>query len=290
MHGAAGHRWLASLPALLDECRARWSLELSAPFGNLSYNLTLPARTPAGAAVVLKVGVPCREMLTEAAALDFHAGVGAVRLIDHDAPRGVLLMERVVPGVPLDESLADADATVIAARLMRRLWRAAPAEHLFPSLAEWFGALTRALAAGDDAARSAFPRGMIAKAARVFAELDATPETPVVLHGDLHHANILRAAGRAGWTAIDPKGVAGDRGYEIGAFMLNRLPAGASETVMLGVLERRLAIFADELEIERARLARWAFCHATLSALWDCEEHADARGTIRLAHMLGRLC
>ena len=55
------------------------------------------------------------------------------------------------------------------------------------------------------------------------------------------------------------------------------------------VLAQRLSIFADELQMSRARLAGWAFCHAVLSAVWDFEEAADWRDTIRLARMIEQL-
>lgn len=110
----------------------------------------------------------------------------------------------------------------------------------------------------------------------------------MILHGDLHHANILRST-VSGWVAIDPKGISGDCGYEVGPFMLNRLPAGASESVIKEILNRRLSVFSDELRISRKRLAGWAFCHATLSAVWDFEESSEWRGTMRLAQMLEQL-
>lgn len=143
VHGEAGRRWLGALPTLLGECRERWSLELAEPFDNLSYHLVVPGRTRQGTEVVLKLGVPCGELLTEAAALGLFGGVGAVRLIDHDATRGVLLMERATPGTALYEAQDDPEATSTAATLMRRLWREPPAEHSFPSLAVWFRAFKR---------------------------------------------------------------------------------------------------------------------------------------------------
>jgi hypothetical protein len=35
----------------------------------------------------------------------------------------------------------------------------------------------------------------------------------VVLHGDMHHENILKFSSR-GWLAIDPKGLVGERGFD----------------------------------------------------------------------------
>jgi streptomycin 6-kinase len=109
----------------------------------------------------------------------------------------------------------------------------------------------------------------------------------VILHGDLHHANILSST-RGGWVAIDPKGILGDPGYEVGSFMLNRLPPEASAAAMTEILSRRLSIFSEELHIGRERLAQWAFCHAVLSALWDFEESAEWERTIQLAQILQR--
>jgi streptomycin 6-kinase len=287
IHGEPGRRWLAALPALLSECRARWSLELDQPFENLSYNLVLPGRTPDGTEVVLKAGVPCPELLAEASALRLFTGAGAVRLLDHDAPRGVLLLERVIPGTPLHELQGDPQATRTAAALMRRLWRTPSTDHPFPSLTSWFRAFER-LRDRFDGGSGPFPSGLVARAENTFAELSASSEGRVLLHGDLHHANILSSADD-GWLAIDPKGVVGDPGYEAGPFLLNQLPLEASGRATTEILGQRLSIFADELEIRRERLARWAFCHAVLSAVWDFEDSAEWDGTLRLARQLERL-
>ena len=287
VHGERGRLWIETIPALIAECRERWALELERPFDNLSYNLVLPGRNSEGADVVLKLGVPCSELLTEAAALTLFGGIGAVRLLDHDAARGVLLMERAIPGTPLNKLQPDPEATQTAARLMRHLWREAPAGHSFPSLAVWFQAFDR-LRSKFDGGSGPFPEELIARAERRFLDLNTSSEQAVILHGDLHHENILSSA-RSGCVAIDPKGICGDPGYEVGSFMLNQLPVGASEVVLREIFGRRLSVFSEELQIKRERLAGWAFCHAVLSAVWDFDESAEWRGTIHLAQILEQL-
>lgn len=287
VHGEAGRQWLSMLPALLNECCVRWSLELEQPFENLSYNLVLPGTMSDGTKVVLKLGVPCHELTTEAAALSLFADVGAVRLLAHDAPRGILLMERVAPGTPLFKLQEGREATRTAATLMRQLWRIPPAEHSFPSLTIWFQAFER-LRKKFDGGSGPFPAELIARAEHTFAELDATSASSVLLHGDLHHDNILFSE-KGVWVAIDPKGIIGDKGYEVGPFMLNQLSGNSSETETTEILKQRLSTFSDELHISRERLTGWAFCYAVLSALWDFEEAADWGETIQLARMLERL-
>jgi streptomycin 6-kinase len=287
VYGETGRQWLATVPAILNECRMRWSLDLDEPFANLSYNLVIPGRTSAGREIVLKVGVPCPELVTEAAALSLFDGVGAVRLLDHDAARGVLLIERVTPGIPIYKLQGEEEATKSAAALMRRLWRVPPPQHSFPSLAIWFRAFAR-LRDGFGGGTGPFPSVVIGEAENQFSNLNASSTGNVILHGDLHHENILSSTSD-GWLAIDPKGICGDPGYEVGSFMLNQLPGEASDAEIMTILDRRLSIFSAELDIRRERLAGWAFCHAVLSALWNFEESTEWLSTIRLAEMLQHL-
>lgn len=287
VHGEAGRQWFDALPTLLNECSARWSLKLGEPFEDLSYNLVLPGRMSDGTEIVLKSGIPSRELLTEAAALSLFDGVGAVRLLDHDVPRGILLLERVAPGRALCKLQEDTAATRTAAKLMRELWRTPPADHPFPSLAIWFSAFER-LRNRFDGGTGPFPPELMTRAENMFRELDASSDGSVILHGDLHHANILFSTKR-GWVAIDPKGIVGDRGYEVGSFMINQLPDGLADGALVEIFKRRLSIFSEELQIRRERLAGWAFCHAVLSALWDFEESAEWDGTIHQAQILKQL-
>jgi streptomycin 6-kinase len=287
VHGEQGRRWLSLLPALLSECCARWSLTLDQPFENLSYNLVIPGRMPDGTGIVLKLGVPCQELTTEAAALGLFDGKGAARLLEHDALRGILLLERVVPGAPLYTLQDDTEATRTAAKLMRRLWRTPPAEHPFPTLADWFSAFER-LRKGFDGGCGPFPESLIAKVESTFIELNASGERNLILHGDLHHANILFSA-QSGWAAVDPKGIAGDPGYEVGAYMLNGLPERVGDAEAKRIFSRRLSTFSEELEIGRARLARWAFCYAVLSSVWSFEDSEEWDGAIHLGEILEQL-
>ena len=100
-----------------------------------------------GTEVVLKLGVPNPELTTEIAALRLYDGYGAARLLDADVEAGFLLLERLRPGTPLVEVADDAQATAIAAGVMRKLWRPVPPEHPFPDVRRWRGRSTRCVSA-----------------------------------------------------------------------------------------------------------------------------------------------
>jgi streptomycin 6-kinase len=265
LYDDAGTAWLSRLPALLAECEQRWSLTVRPPFVPLSYNYVAPATRADGTEVVLKVGVPNPELLTEIAALRLYDGHGIARLLDADPDQGILLLERLEPGTPLASMDDDEEATHIAARVMRQLWRPVPLEHTFPSVARWAAGLQR-LRERFGGTSGPLPPALVETAERLFAELIGSMAEPVLLHGDLHHWNILTAE-REPWLALDPKGVAGEPAYEIGPLLLNPTPQPGH------VLARRIDQVAEELELDRERLLGWGLAHAVLSAWWSVEDH-----------------
>jgi streptomycin 6-kinase len=97
---AEGPLFLANLARLIREFEARWEITALPPFP-LSYNYVASAVTADGTGVVLKLGVPNPELNTEIEALRLYGGRGAVALLNADAERGALLLERVQPGTPL---------------------------------------------------------------------------------------------------------------------------------------------------------------------------------------------
>jgi len=174
----AGAAWLAQLPALLDEYAQRWALQVGSPF-LLSYNYVAPATRADGSAVVLKVCFPEHESLDEIDALRLYGGDGIAQLLDFDRENGVLLLERLQPGAMLAELTDDEAATTIAAKVMLQLWRPAPAEHAFPTVAKWAAALPRHRERFGGV--GPLPKPLFEQAETLFRELLAANEPPMLL-------------------------------------------------------------------------------------------------------------
>lgn len=268
--GSDGARWLARLPTLLTEIANRWELILGPPF-ELSYNYVIPVQRTDGTPAVLKLGVVRPELLNEIDALRHFAGRGACRLLAADETVGALLLEHLHPGQTL-VAFAEADdeaATRAAAHVMARLWAPPPPNHRYRSVAD----LARSLAdlrPHYGGTTGPFSAALIERAESLFAELLAAQEAPVVLHGDLHHLNIL-AAGPDEWRAIDPQGLIGEPAYEIGALMRNPAPGIGDCPDLARVLQRRIAIFAETLGLDQHRIHGWALAHTVLNAWWSVE-------------------
>ena len=285
--GEDGAAWLRDLPGLAADLADRWQVTLGEPF-ELSYNYVARARRQDGTEVVFKVGSWGAETVQEIRALSIYGGVGSCRLMEADESRGAMLLERVRPGTMLRQVAADDDdaATRIAASLMRRLWR--PADEIqdrsgLRPLSEWFRAFARhrAFYGGP----GPFPERVMDHAEGVTRELLASAPAEVLLHADFHHDNVL-ASSRDGWLAIDPKGMLGDPGYEVGPFLLNPDPRPSPPRTPRQ-LARRLALQAANLALDRKRLRLWGIAHAVLSACWSAEGHGIGwQNAIRAAERL----
>jgi streptomycin 6-kinase len=267
--GADGVRWLAGLPGILRALAHDWGLTIGSPF-ELSYHYVTAVTRGDGTPAVLKLGVPTGTSLAEEApALDVFAGRGAARLLRADLDRGALLLERVSPGWRLRDLVParDGEATSAAVGVMRRLHVPPPPGCAIPE------AVTQAAAFDDYVAvhsgRGPLPVDLVVRAGRVMRELCASATERVMLHGDLHHDNILRAD-REPWLAIDPHGLVGDPGYEVGSLLFNPDPANRDEA-LTALVPSRVQQLADELAMPVERVVAWGFVKAVLSDVWSAE-------------------
>ncbi len=286
--GEDGRRWAAELPRLIEEFAGRWGLRVGPPF-ELSYNYAAPATRPDGTHVVLRLGCPRPEFDAEFEALRVYDGRGCVRLLDGDRARGAMLLERLLPGHTLATVEDDDRATMIAAGLMAELRFAPNAGHRFPTTQDWIRGLEK-LRAQFGGGTGPFSADLVDRAERLSAELHASAAPAVLLHGDLHHYNIL-AAERAPWLIIDPQGVVGEPAYETGALLRNPLPQVYAWPDFAERTARRVAILAERLGEDRRRIAGWGLAQAVLSAWWTMEESGSPdEPALRLAEVLAPHC
>ena len=276
--------WLGSLDDHLRACETRWNIRVGEPFPNLSYHVVAPAVGADGAPYVLKLSLPNDELTLEAAALRFYDSDGIAKLVAHAPEVQALLLERLTPGVSLWSTDDDDEATRIAAILLQRLWRPFPEGHPFRLLQRWTRALPK-YAHTHSQGGGPLPYALVEKANVLLNDLLQTDE-PVLLHADLHHDNILSAT-REPYLAIDPKGIVGARGYDVGSFLMNPLPELATRPHLPRILSRRVGIFGEMLGMEASEIAAWGFVNAVLSACWHVEDHgSDGETDIKVAETL----
>jgi streptomycin 6-kinase len=255
-----GAEWLASLPAIAEDCAEQWSLELEDPIEPGHISLVVPVRLQDGERAILKINFPEPESEHEADALRRWDGQGAVRLIAYDEPRRALLVERCIPGTELWSITGDEEATRIGASVLRRLWRPAPSDARYRRLEDEAARWAVEMPRDWEALGRPYEQQLLDEAVATCNELGADQGAPVVLHQDFHGGNVLRAQ-REPWLAIDPKPLIGERAFDAASLLRDRRwELGQPDDARR--LRRRLDVLAEELVVDRERMRRWGITHA----------------------------
>ncbi len=260
---------------MFDTYLSRWNLVPDgAPITTPAARL-LPVRQD-GEPAMLKVSVEEDER-QGGVLMTWWNGRGAARVLAHDDH--AILLERATG----TRSLAayarngrDDEATRIICGVLRALHT--PRDQALPPLRpleEWFVELwPMAQARG----------GILAHSARHARALLDHPQDLVVLHGDVHHDNILDFGDR-GWLVIDPKRLHGERGFDYANVFCNPDLADPNPPVAIvpGRFERRLDIIVEESGLDRRRLLQWVVAWCGLSAAWFLGDGDDAAIDLNIA-------
>jgi streptomycin 6-kinase len=257
--GTAGRAWLRRLPDIVTGLCADWDLTPDGPpwWGYLA--IVLPVTSPDGRPAVLKVSWPGPDQAPEAPTLAAWNGDGAVRLLRHDPDRWALLLERLDADRDLTGEPIDRAVQTIGCLLVRLHSAAVPRE--IPPLAamatRWVHELPRLWPAADPP----WPTRVCAEVVATCEELGNDSPTRL-LHADLHFENVL-AADREPWLAIDPKGLAGDPGFEAWSVLWNRVGEYAGPRDV----GRRLDAWCEAAQIDRDRARAWARVRTVTDAI-----------------------
>ncbi|MFF2050028.1 aminoglycoside phosphotransferase family protein [Leifsonia sp. NPDC058194] len=257
--------------AALAEWRTRWKLAPDGAAFLTPSSVLQPVRQAARAAFLKRALV--EEEAVGTLVLHWWSGDGAAQVLELGAGGEAVLLERAEGPRSLD-ALArtgpggDDEATRILCRAGMRLHGSGTGARppgLHP-LDEWFRELFEHAADRPDDHGGLYPA-----AATEARALLAHPADDVVLHGDLHHGNVLDF-GERGWLAIDPKPLHGDPAFDVLNILCN---PDAEIALRPGRLERTARVIASESGLDERTLLRWALAWAGLSAAWS-ERSGDA--------------
>src|SRR5690606_16610553 len=115
------------------------------------------------------------------------------------------------------------------------------------------------------------PPRMIAQAASLAGTFAADTATDgVLVHGDLHYANVL-AGSRAPWLAIDPKPLSGDPHHEVGPLLWNRWDEVTTSGDVRWAVRRRVDAVVATAGLNPDRTRDWVVVRAMVNVLWAAE-------------------
>ncbi len=261
--GEPGAAWLAELPRIVDELLEHWECVPDGEVMHGGVGVIVPVRRRAEGSAVLKVSFPHPGNVHEPDAFAAWAGRGAVLLHERHDERFAMLLERVQTST-LAEVEDDDEVVTVAGRINRRL--AIPAPSGLPRLRERADAWEDQLCKDAEELTHTLSLHAVDAAVATVRELGRV-QPDILIHGDLHARNILRAD-REPWLAVDPKGYAGDPAYDGGTLLKSRALTLLDADDLRKAVHRTLDVFAEAAELDRERVQRWAQFHAVQAAFW----------------------
>lgn len=213
--------------------------------------------------VVLKILLWDDAQKYEPQALHYFNGSGCIKLLEHNEQYHAFLLPYIKPGETLHSMFPAEDeyATQILVDTCKKLHAHLISDSdatFFPTVTQWLTAL--------DNEYANIPKHLLADARLRANKLLERTSTMYLLHGDLHHENILHDGNS--WIAIDPKGVIGEREYEFGAFIRNPYPDLIEHPDVQNIIRRRIELCAKLSGFDVQRIADWALVQAVMSACW----------------------
>jgi streptomycin 6-kinase len=271
--------WMAESSDIVHRMLDRWELVPGDAFiGGIS-GAVIAVTTAEGEQAVLKVGYPHEEAMWEAVGLGAFPEGAAPAVLRQDSWTWSLLLERVVPGIPLNHAgLAPAEALRIGGSLHAALGAGA-GDARIPTLAtamhEYSRTAIERLPGQSKTLDALGVRDFVHSAVELLESLASSGDERSLLHGDFNPGNILLGADDQ-WRVVDPKPLLGDPCYDLWP-LVSQVGAPYEAADVAGTLAYQLTIAADAAGVDRERAALWAFARTGLNVSWYLEDGMPAQ-------------
>lgn len=253
--------WCAGLPSLADTMADRWGLLLGDPFPTGNSSAAFRCVRSDGTSAVLKLS-PDRPVVAEQVATLklFEPGGRVPAVLDADVEAGAVLLELIEPGTQARDLPVPPTASEWA-ELLRNLHVATVPANYLPDLRTqcdgFFDRIGRRVS--DPEIGRWVSAADVERGAERCRTLVATEPERVLLHGDLHLANVLDGGASRGLVAIDPRACVGDRCFDAVDYLLDGAGRDGVET--------RCAALAAASELDESRLFEWCRGIAAVAAI-----------------------
>ena len=266
IYGENGRRWLKNLSAVKSSLAIDWNFEEISPYENLTYSYVCKVKIKEKNAV-LKITPPSPRTAREIEWYLFQQGEGTPKLLANSVGKGALLLEQIKPATTAKSLVIagkDFEATVAITQAMNGLNHKKSASNQFPHVRDFTKNLTDL--------KGHVPKKLLAYAIKRLDLLTQDKAADVVLHGDLHHDNILNHQGA--WVAIDPHGYIGPRGFEVGAMMRNPYDCFPSGN-LYDVINSRIDVLEHKLQLPRQEIVDWSLIYTLIATSWSLRDHSE---------------
>ncbi len=266
-----GHKtemFFSELDSLILEYKEKWKLNNLIYFDSKTINLIFFCTSELHGDCVLKVCVPNSEIITEINTLKCYGGKVMCNLYEANPERGVFLIERVSPGYTLINISSFIERTELFSNSIKNLHIKYSNTNIFPTYENWLENIYVYMKKIKDKHSKLFNH--LDLAMNLYYDLKKQFNRKCLLHGDLHHANMLLNE-RKSYTIIDPKGVIADPIFETSRFIENEFDfTGLKKEKIIDIIH----ILSKNLNTREDIIMKCLFIDNAMSCCWHIQDNS----------------
>lgn len=218
-YGKQGTKWLSNINQIIEKYTYEFQLKNTKLVDGLGVNIVLFSTSEQYGEVVLKIIAPYPSSNTEIQLMQQYPPSYIPKCYYFNLRDRIMVQERLLPGYSLDNLNNKTKRVKIFSNIANSLLLKNDGEDNFLTYSELFKDTIKY--AYDNKETFSDMMWMIEKANNIYNKIAAMNLPQYILHGDLHHKNILKSKNK--WKAIDPHGMIGEKVFESSQFIRNEL-------------------------------------------------------------------
>ena len=264
--GKQGTGWLDNLDNVINYNMQKYGITEIKPVNNLTYNFVANAKSKKYGNVIVKIGLPGKETIQEITALSIYNGNFACKCFEHNFEQKFYILEQLNPGISLLNENDKEKRINVFCNLARNLPIKVKNTINLPTYKE---TLDRAFnKARADKEKYIKIIDFIEIADKEYKKIESLNLDKYVLHGDLHHENIILDGNT--YKAIDPHGRIGEKILEIGTFIENEIwNFGENPEYIKNIMMEVAKNMSEDINT----IAQVVFMTIVLSTAWSIEDN-----------------
>lgn len=194
------------------------------------------------------------------------------KVYEVDLENGILLEEEIQPGTELIKETSLDQRLAVFCSIYKDLHIEPTNQYQYSTYHDWVNKIARYMEAREDHKELC---AHIKKAEEICKELMSLYPRKMLLHGDLHHYNILHNDHK-GYTLIDPKGVIGDPIFDLPRFLLNEMEEEVNQE-LFEKINYAITVIGNKLEIPIEIIKKAFYIEMAMAECWMVEDGEKAR-------------
>lgn len=264
IYGEKGKVWLEQLPFEIQKIANEYHLTELKTIDNLNFNYVCSA-IQQSASVILKISPNIQSISREIHCLRHLSGKGGIPVIA--SGHNWVILKKADAQVDLKNQFPknEAQTCEVIANFIKQLQNLTiPESHSFLSVYELVTAVI---------ANSRLSDKILQKLEAIHRELRSTSSKEILLHGDLHHENVLKYQNT--WVMIDPKGIIGPPEYELATFLSNPMPDLLNQPNIKELLKNRVDMLCSLCDFSKEVVCQYWSLKTILCWSWMVEDNLD---------------